>query len=163
VRADATVPPFAARTFDLVCALDVLEHLADDRAALGAIHHVLKPGGALLLSVPALRVLWGRQDVLAGHHRRYRRHELRERVLAAGFAIERLAWFNTWMFLPILAVRLAMRPFLRSTGHGTRSDFAVGSGWLDRPLGAVFGSEAGLVARGVLPIGVSLLCLARRA
>jgi SAM-dependent methyltransferase len=161
---DAAQPPLAPASFDLVCALDVLEHLADDREALASWRAVLRPGGRLLLTVPALRLLWGRQDVLSGHYRRYRRRELRARLRESGFAVERLTYFNTLLFLPILAVRLCMRPFLRRAGReGSRTDLGVPSFGLNDVLYRVFAAEGAWLAKRDLPIGVSLLCVAAPA
>ena len=127
-------------------------------------HRVLKPSGWLLLSVPALRLLWGRQDVLSEHRRRYRRRELRDRVSAAGFEVKRLTYFNTLLFPPILVVRLLMRPLLGRTVRNGRSDFSFPlPPGLNGLLHRLFAAEAGWLVRHDLPIGVSLLCLARPA
>ncbi len=162
VSADASRLPFRSGHFDLVCAFDVIEHLDDDDAALRECRRVLRPGGALFISVPALPLLWGRQDVLAEHRRRYTRRLLRERVEAAGLSIERLTFFNTLLFPPIAAVRLLMRPLLPWTSEGGKSDLGMGSpGVLSALLEGVFASEAGWITRRNLPVGVSLLCLCR--
>ena len=161
VQADATAPPFADQSFDATTALDVLEHLGDDRAALRELRRVLKPGGVLMASVPAFPLLWGRQDVLSHHKRRYRRGELQRRLQEAGFEVVRESYFNTWLFAPILLVRLLMRPFLSKSVEGG-SDLSVRLPFgLDGLLFRLFASEAGLVSRRRLPIGVSLLVLAR--
>lgn len=161
VCADASALPIAPASIDLACALDVIEHLDDDRAALGELARVLRPGGTLLLSVPALRMLWGRQDVLAEHRRRYRRGELRDLLRDCGFRIARLSFFNTLLFPPILAARLAMRPLLRRTVASGHSDLAVRAPLgLDRLLEAVFALEGPWLAHRGLPIGVSLLAIA---
>ena len=116
----------------------------------------------MLLTVPALPVLWGRQDVLSGHKRRYRRGELERRLREAGFAIERLTYFNTLLFLPILAVRLCMRPFLgRTSAGGGGSDFSVPSFGLSGLLYRLFAAEGSWLVRRNLPLGVSLLAVAR--
>ncbi len=161
VQADAEAPPLRPSSFDLVCALDVLEHLADDAAALRAWHALLGKEGRLLLAVPALPLLWGRQDVLAGHRRRYRRAELGARICGAGFHIERLTFFNTLLFPPIFAVRLAMRPFLGRTARGRRSDLSMPSLGLGPVLQRLFAAEGRWLVARDLPLGVSLLCLAR--
>ena len=71
--------------FDLVLAFEVLEHLGDDRGALRKFHHLLRPEGTLLLSVPAHKRKWGPCDVLSGHLRRYEREEMVEKLAEAGF------------------------------------------------------------------------------
>lgn len=160
VLADASRPPFRTGSFDLVCALDILEHLDDDASAVREIRRVLAPGGALLVSVPAFGVLWGRQDVLSEHKRRYRRRGLELLLTENGFEVRRLTYFNAALFPAILAVRLAMRPFLRWTGAGG-SDLTVPAPLgLDRLLYRAFAAERGWLVRHDLPVGVSLLALA---
>ncbi len=163
VVADAENLPFAEASFDLTCALDVVEHLDDDRSAMRELFRVTRPGGHLLLSVPAFSVLWGRQDVLSEHRRRYRRREIRGLLEDAGFAIERLSYFNSLLFAPILAVRLLSRPFLGKAVKSGKSDLDAKTPFgLDRVLYKMFASEAGWLTRRNLPVGVSVLALARR-
>ncbi len=162
LQGDATRLPLGDGTVDLVCALDVLEHLEADRRALAEIARVLKPTGHLLLSVPALGLLWGRQDVLAQHVRRYSPSELRERVREAGLEWEHRTFFNTWLFPPILAVRLAMRPWLSEGAQGG-SDLGLRlPRMVEEVLYRIFASEGAWIVRRRLPIGVSLLGLARK-
>jgi SAM-dependent methyltransferase len=162
-QADALHLPFAGGSFDLVAALDALEHFEDDAAALRELHRVCRPGGTLLATVPAFPALWGSVDELGHHHRRYRRHELLARVRAAGFEVVLDRFFNFWLFPGIALVRLLSRlaPSRRDSG-GVRSDFDwVRSGPLAVLLERILGAEAALL--GVrLPFGVSLLCIARR-
>lgn len=161
VQGDATRLPFGDSSVDLVCALDVLEHLDADELALAEIARVLKPEGHLLLSVPALQALWGRQDILAQHVRRYSPSVLRDRVRAAGLEWEHRTFFNTWLFPPILAVRLAMRPLL-SRGEQGGSDLGLRlPRFVEQSLFRIFASEGAWVVRHRLPIGVSLLGLAK--
>lgn len=162
VLADATDPPFGDATFDLVAGLDVLEHLDDDAGALGEWHRILHDDGRLLVTVPAFPCLWGRQDVLAEHRRRYGKRQLRNLLEGNGFRVERLSFFNTLLFPPIAMARLAMRPFLDDAPG--RSDLDVPAPFgLNGGLARLFGCEAHVLRRVNLPIGVSLVALARRA
>jgi SAM-dependent methyltransferase len=151
--------PFPDDAFDLVTTLDVIEHIDDDVAALAELRRVLRPGGRLLVAVPAFMFLWGKQDEVSHHRRRYTARTLRRALAQAGFGVDRTSYFNTILFLPVAAVRLGRR-LVRRPG-ARQSDFDLGPASLNRLLGAVFGVEASLVARRDLPFGVSVLALAR--
>ena len=101
--------PFGDRCFDLVVMTDVLEHLDDDAATLRALRERLKPGGLLLLTVPAFRFLWSSHDTSHHHRRRYRAEELRKVVSEAGYEICYLSYYNFLLFTPILATRMVQR------------------------------------------------------
>ncbi|MHC5065028.1 MAG: class I SAM-dependent methyltransferase [Planctomycetota bacterium] len=159
--ADANNPPLSASCFDLLCALDVLEHLEDDRRALREWRQLLRPTGQMMLSVPALPILWGRQDLLSGHYRRYRRGELRDKLENAGFEIQRLSYFNFLLFPPILLMRLLMRPFIGKKHVG--SDFSTPRFGLDGLLYKLFATEGNWLKHRNLPIGVSLIAIVRPA
>ena len=164
-QADASALPFASASFDLVAALDCLEHVEDDGAALREFLRVLRPGGKLLLTVPAFPALWGNVDDLGHHFRRYRKRELVERVAAAGLRVDRIRFINVLLFPPIAAIRLLAKAGRRrraAPAADLRSDFDwVRAGPLNALLAAVFGSEARLL-RWSPPFGVSLLCAATR-
>jgi SAM-dependent methyltransferase len=151
--------PFEDDTFDLVTALDVVEHIEDDRAALRELNRIIRPGGMLMISVPAYRFLWGAQDEISHHKRRYTAPEVRERMLEAGFKIRRLSYFNTFLFPPIAGIRV-LRPY-KAGSASLKSDFTMTKpGPANSILGKVFALEAPLVQRTNLPFGVSILCLA---
>jgi SAM-dependent methyltransferase len=161
VQASGEHLPFPDESVDVATMLDVLEHIADERGTLAEVTRVIRPGGYLMVSVPAYRFLWGAQDEVSMHQRRYSAGLLRERIEAAGLAVRRLTFFNTLLFPPIAGIRLTRRliPGLRSE----KSDFNFPApGPLNRTLTRVFGLESGLVARTNLPFGVSILCLAQR-
>ena len=164
-QADASALPFASASFDLVAALDCLEHVEDDGAALREFLRVLRPGGTLLLTVPAFPALWGNVDDLGHHFRRYRKRELVERVASAGFRVDLLRFINVLLFPPIAAIRLlakACRGRRPARAGDLRSDFdLVRGGPLNSLLAGIFASEAALL-RWRLPFGVSLLCTATR-
>jgi len=143
--------------FDLIALLDVLEHVEDDRGALAAIHRMLKPGGALLLTVPINKWMWTAHDAAHHHHRRYTRAEVAARAREAGFAPQLLSPFNTLLFPPIAAVRLAGK----LTGKESADD-AMPSATVNRLFQGIFGLEKHLVGRLPLPFGVSLVGVLRR-
>ena len=149
-------------SFDVVGAFDVLEHLPDDHSAVDSLRDALRPGGILVATVPAFPILWGRQDELSHHFRRYRRRGLCELMSSAGLEVRRITYFNTVLFAPVAAVRLARR--LIGIGGTRKSDFDVGPGGArtTRVLAALFASERHLLEHFDLPFGVSLLAVATR-
>lgn len=149
--------PYEDGTFDLVTALDVVEHMDDDLAGLREMRRVLRPGGRVLLFVPTFMFLWGLQDDVSNHRRRYRLPELRRVLEQAGFEIERTTYANIAFFLPILA----MRQLMRLTGLKADSENNINVTALNGVLGSVFGAESWLLKFMNLPFGVSGLCVAR--
>jgi SAM-dependent methyltransferase len=150
--------PLEAGRWDAVCLFDVLEHVADEAGALRACRLLLASGGRLVLTVPAYAWLWSRHDELLGHRRRYTAGSLRAAVQGAGFAVERLTYFNTLLAAPIMAVRL-VRSLLRRPGHDLDRPRPLVNGLLAR----TFAAEAGLLRVGSLPFGISILLVARPA
>lgn len=157
---DGALPGLAEQLgggFDLIALLDVLEHVADDRGALAAIHRMLKPGGALLLTVPINKWMWTAHDAAHHHHRRYTRAEIAALAREAGFTAQLLSPFNTLLFPPIAAVRLAGK----LTGKESADDAMPGPA-VNRLFQTIFGLEKHLVGRLPLPFGVSLVGVLRR-
>ena len=100
--------PYESGTFDLVTALDVVEHLDDDVGGLREMRRVLRPGGHALIFVPTFMWLWGVQDVVSNHRRRYRLPELRRALEEAGFEVERATYANITFLPPVFLIRLLM-------------------------------------------------------
>lgn len=97
VRGDAVHLPVGSSTFDLVVAFDVIEHIEDDVGAVAEFRRVLRPGGKVLIAVPAGMDLWSAHDVAVGHVRRYDIEQLRSVVEAAGLEIDQLKYWNVLM------------------------------------------------------------------
>lgn len=164
VRGDALRLPFADDAFDLVCGLDILEHLCDERAALAEMRRVCRPEGSVLLTVPAIPLLWGEHDELNHHLRRYRKAGLRRVVSEAGLRGQMVTYFNTLLFPPTLAARLTRRLLRRlCPDRPPVSDFSYSDGGCLRPvLRGLFSIEAPLIGRLPMPVGVSLMCIATK-
>src|SRR3954470_10725675 len=92
--------PYEDASFDLVTCLDVIEHTDDDVVALSDLRRVTRPGGRLVVSVPAHPRLWSRHDEVNGHRRRYTRPSLTDAAGAAGWRVERLTGFNVAYLAP---------------------------------------------------------------
>jgi SAM-dependent methyltransferase len=148
---------FANSSFDLIALLDVLEHIADDRQALEAILLLLKPGGKLLVTVPANPWMWSAHDVTHHHYRRYRKRQLRELAQSAGFKVDLLSPFNTLLFPAVAAARLGGK----LTGRESADD-SFPSRPVNKLLRSVFSLERFLVGRVPFPFGVSLVAVFRR-
>ena len=151
--------PYDDGTFDLVTAFDVVEHMDDDLAGLREMRRVLRPGGRVLLFVPTFMFLWGVQDDVSNHRRRYRLPELRRVLEQAGFEIERTTYANITFFLPILFIRQLMRV----TGLKTESENNINVPALNGVLGRLLGAESWILKRMNIPFGVSGLCVARKS
>jgi SAM-dependent methyltransferase len=155
-RADACRLPFADGSFDVVLAADVIEHLDDDRQALEEFARVLRPGGHLILTVPAFPSLWGPQDIVAHHRRRYRRPRLLSLVVTTGIRVRSCFYFNYLLFVPILVARkllLALRVPVASENE-------INTPWVNRVLTRVFFLDVDTAPRLHAPFGVSLCVVA---
>jgi SAM-dependent methyltransferase len=148
-----------SQTYDLIMFLDVLEHLSDDRQALDQAAQRLKPGGKLLITVPAYQFLWSQHDVAHHHYRRYRRGSLRRLLQSMGFTPFYLGYFNTTLFPLIAALRLKQRLVPPATAT---SDLALPPRWLNRSLHWLFAQERWLIPQVSLPFGVSVLAIAQK-
>lgn len=150
--------PFAGGSFDVVCALDILEHLDDDFASARELYRVCKPGGAVIAYVPAFQALWGYNDDYSHHRRRYTRAQLDRVVAEAGFTVEKSGYFNMLLFLPTLMARFAQRrlPQLDQMEHSTRPHP------LHPLLAGLFRLELPLLKRLPLPVGTSAFCIGRK-
>jgi len=150
--------PAADRSIDLLLALDVLEHVEDDVAALVETRRVLRPGGRALLTVPALPGLWGPHDVANAHFRRYTRRSIVDAVRNAGLTVERVSYFNA-LLLPLGLVERTMTRLLKLR-------WSPGVKQPVRPVNAflrgVFGLELPLLRHVDLPLGMSLVVVVTR-
>ena len=143
--------------YDMVAVLDVVEHIEDDVAALRAMAECLKPGGVILIAVPAHPWMWSAHDVVNHHKRRYSKATLDAAIRSAGLRHNGLSWFNSLLFPAAVAARLTGR----LTGKDD-SDDSPPPKWLNTIFEKVFRVERHLVGRVPLTPGLSILTLARK-
>jgi len=152
--------PWEDDTFDLITCLDVIEHTADDALALTELRRVCKPGGWLLVTVPAYQALWSSHDEANHHYRRYSRRSLRAAATEAGWRVERVTSFNSLLLAPAAAIRIARRR--RHPNGDETGDLHLGPAWLNRALEGPLRLEARWLAGGrTLVAGLSLLAVLR--
>jgi SAM-dependent methyltransferase len=157
-------------SFDVVTALDVIEHNQDDLSILREMHRVLAPGGHAIITVPAFMWLWSHNDDINAHVRRYTAEELRRKLLAAGFRVRRLA-FNNFFVFPMAAATILLRrrrgqePELASH-HLSQDEYQVEMEPASPPVNALLTGvgwlEAQLLRWISLPIGTSIIVIAQK-
>jgi len=145
--------------FDLICMLDVLEHIDDDLAALQAVRKKLNQKGTLVITVPAYKFLWSAHDVANHHKRRYLRKQLINIVSESGLNVKYITYFNTFLF-PVIA---ATRTINNVLGKKTGSDVDMPSNLVNNLLKTIFSSEQAILPSVSFPFGVSILLVAEKA
>ncbi len=162
VAGDALALPFARDAFGLVLAADMLEHIENDRQVLREAFRVIAPGGALVVTVPAMPSLWGPHDETLGHKRRYTRGELIQKARNAGFETA----YCTYTMALLLPVLWAHRHVLKAPWHkGAYSNPAARvPPWpANQIMEGIMAVERGMLSLGARwPLGVSLLYVGRK-
>jgi SAM-dependent methyltransferase len=151
---------FVENYFDAAISLDVLEHIENDEKAFAYIASRVKSGGIIVIMVPTYMFLWGVQDEIAHHFRRYTMQSLIEVSKKAGdFEIVKKSYFNTFLFLPIALVRLWTRFFV---SHPRDSDLDMNSPFVNRVLHWIFDIERKCLRHVNFPFGISALLILRK-
>jgi SAM-dependent methyltransferase len=163
IEADITQPlPDEIEPFDVVLALDVIEHLDDDRQAIQRLAPLVTPRGRAIVSVPALPALFTEFDAIQGHRRRYLPETLRDAFRDTGLVVERILWWGSWL-VPILRWQRGLtrgRP-RESTEDAYRRYLRLPPWPLPRVVRAAFALEKSRTLRAKLRTGTSLFAIAR--
>lgn len=157
VQADAEILPFKSNKFDLITVLDLLEHL-NDREALKEFYRVLKPNGYLIATVPAFNFMWSKHDEALHHKRRYNKAQLKDALKSNGFIIEKISYWNFFLFLPIVAMRLIKRSV---KSEEIETDVKRLPNIVNAFLTSLLKIEEYLILRVNLPVGISLVCVGK--
>jgi SAM-dependent methyltransferase len=144
----------AGQYYDLIGAFDVIEHVADDRAALASIATRLKPGGRLVMTVPAHQWMWSAHDDVNHHQRRYSKRALKRLVEGSPLKLEAIGYFNSLLFPLAVAERLASR----ASGK-EHSNLSLPPAPVNYLFERAFAAERGLIGRVPLPPGLSLFAV----
>ena len=158
VIGDVCELPFDDQSFSLILATDIIEHVDDDKRAVEEMFRVLKTGGFMLISVPTFRSLWGPQDNLSHHKRRYRLAELLAILNRDDSEILSSFYFNFLLFIPILIVR----KFLNLMQMNFRSENEINTVFVNKLLTKIFYLDVDLAPFLPIPFGVSALVLLRK-
>ena len=150
--------PIADDSADVVVATDILEHLDEDARGAAEIRRVLKPGGLALVTVPAFMWLWGSQDDVSHHRRRYTRAEVRALLEGAGLVVEKLTYYNFLLFPPIFLGRL----LIKLTGKQIESENTLTPSAVNGLLRTIFAAEGPWLRWAGFPIGVSVMAVVRK-
>lgn len=157
-KADICNLPFDDNSFDLILATDVIEHVEDDLVALKELNRVLSSNGRLIITVPAFQLLWGLQDEVSHHKRRYIIWQLRQLLAEAGFDCEESFYFNYILFVPIWLARQLIRHFKIHL----KSESQLNSYFINWILSYLFTVDV-ITARFIKPFfGVSIFALVRK-
>jgi 2-polyprenyl-3-methyl-5-hydroxy-6-metoxy-1,4-benzoquinol methylase len=146
-----------ASRFDLITALDVIEHIEEDRTAVAAMAAMLRPGGLLVATVPAFNLLWDHHDVLNSHFRRYTRQQLRAVIASSGLEPVRTQYWFRALFVPKLTVAMLNRTRKRKVEQHQIPHAAI-----NRAMQALCVLEHRALGRVPVPMGTSVLAIARR-
>lgn len=155
---NAPLPELAGvgeRAYDLIAALDVIEHIDEDAAALVAIAARLRPGGKFVMTVPAHQWMWSAHDVVNHHKRRYSKAALKRLIERSPMKLDKVGYFNSLLFPLAIAERVSSK--LRGRED---ADVKLPSAPLNALLETVFAAERHLVGRLPLPPGLSLFAVA---
>lgn len=158
VRAEGARLPFQDDCYGLALALDVIEHHPQPEEMLREMFRVLRPGGVAVVTVPAFEWMWSHHDHVLGHYRRYTAPRLRAEVARAGFELERVSYFHSWLLPPAWLFRKLKGLIAKGD---TADDFAM-PGPLDRLFSKAASAERSVLARRDLPFGLSVLAVIRK-
>jgi SAM-dependent methyltransferase len=144
--------PFKDNIFDFIFSLEVIEHIRDDLSVMKELCRVLKPGGFLIITVPAFMCLWGFHDEKGGHLRRYSKSDFIQLSKKAGFKILTCSYFKTILFLPLLFLR-----HIKEICRHKSDDFYAVAPILNKLLHILLKIETRVISLWGAPVGSSLI------
>lgn len=158
IRGSIEKIPFPKRSFDIITALDVLEHV-DDSRSLKEIYRILKAKGIILITVPAYPKLWSRWDEVLHHKRRYTKKSLEAVLRKNNFKILKISYIYSFLIIPIFLIRLLKKIFFKNYYP---SDFKLSNKLINNLMTRVCEIERIFITHINIPVGTSLIAIARK-
>jgi SAM-dependent methyltransferase len=160
VRGDGARLPLRSESVSAVLGLDIFEHIEDDDSAFREAHRILRPGGVVVLSVPAFRALWGPHDIALHHFRRYTARQAAAKLRAAGFEVEKVG-YSVFFLFPLVVVSRILEKAKRGEA---RASLPRVSASLNKMLVGLQALETKIILSpgGRLPWGSSVVAVARK-
>lgn len=156
---DATDTTYPNHLFDVVVLFDILEH-ADDHTILKEMYRLLKPGGLIVITVPAYAWLWSRWDEVLHHKRRYSASSLRHLLVYHRFKELKLSYMFSFLVFPALCIRFIKQ--LLYGKHHYPSDFVLSTPGINTLLFFICQLELGILKCCSIPFGTSVLAIAKK-
>lgn len=165
LKVDAQKLPFKEGTFDYVLLLDVIEHIEDDAATILEAKRVLRRGGYIIITTPALQFIWSGHDTAQGHYRRYVRRRIRYLATQSKMGIERISYFNFFLSPAIIVIRLLgnHKPLKKINSYDSKLNFDVAKkSLINSLLKFIFVTEIKLMKYISYPIGISIFAIFKK-
>lgn len=149
---------FPDNKFEIIIASDILEHIKDDKAALSEWFRIVKPGGKMILFVPAFNFLWSNHDVINKHYRRYYKNNLEKIIKESGFVLKKVSFWSFTLFLPVSLVKIFQRYFIKNSSEQMYNHNEI----INKILLKMILLENKIIQRLNLFVGTSLLIVAEK-
>jgi SAM-dependent methyltransferase len=161
---DTPIPFSLNKNYDIICALDVIEHIENDYGAAQWLADHLKPGGFLIATVPAYQWLFSEHDIALGHYRRYTKHSFK-RILPTELVVVKSGYFNSILFFIPVVIRVMKRLFLfkRKASSKLNKESSNVPDWLDLIFYKILLTEIKIIEKKpIFPFGLSVFCIAQK-
>lgn len=156
---DAVNTKYPNHSFDAVLLFDILEH-ADDHAVLKEMHRIVKPGGLILMTVPAYTWLWSRWDDVLHHKRRYTAKSLRHVLVQHYFSVVKISFLFSFLVFPALCIRFVKKLLYKNKFYP--SDFVLSAPIINTLLFFLCQGELAILKYGSIPFGTSIIAIAKK-
>lgn len=150
--------PYAKESFDIILALDVIEHIEEDAEAINSLRELLVEDGIVIITVPAYMFLWSSHDAVHEHKRRYTKKELEQKIKISGFNVIKSSYYNTLLFPPIFLARF-INKILKIKEH---SDAQMPNKFINEVLKGIFSVEKIILKHFNMHFGVSIVMVVRK-